>query len=74
MENGSIVTKNDARLIRCTECNTPLNILDEYDYYDLNGYFEKECCGRNYRLVQKSYIYYAEDLELDERLQDIELY
>ena len=69
MENGSIITKNDVQLIKCIECDKPLNILEEYDYYDLNRYFVKECCGHEYTLVQYSYIFGVKDIELDENFQ-----
>lgn len=53
---GDIILKSEANYIQCEKCGRQLNILNDYDFYDLNNCFEKECCDTLYVLTQKSYV------------------
>jgi hypothetical protein len=57
LQKGAILSKNNASYITCVKCGRELNIFNEYDYYDLNGSFIKECCGKIHTLTQHTYIF-----------------
>lgn len=56
MDKQKIVYKQDANYIQCAKCNKQLNILKDYDFYDLNNCFQKTCCNITYTLTQRSYV------------------